>query len=289
MESVILNQLDTLEVLPSLRHMLAHMASHDVQGLADSHHWDAVIPVLASLLHVGPGASELFGTAWRLTYAAICRLDHLQDGDLIGDSQFATLPANIQYQLVFSYYLFATSFLDTLDPAVISAQRLCQLRQLWTSALFRVAGGQQSDLAVGAALQPPPGLESYQAIIHNKAGALFALAFAGTALLSTVTDETIQVLYTVGDLYGTLVQYVDDLTDAADQPNQTATLATALVLDRPDLEPFGERAPRAFFEVLYCSYYAQTIELLSPLPVTFRDGILGLFHESFGRPTHYAG
>ena len=142
-----------------------------------------------------------------------------------------------------------------------------------------MASGQQRDLTTSLISRSP--LESYQQLAQAKAGAMFALAFGGAALLLTDDTQMIDALTTVGEIYGTLLQCGDDLLDVA-QANSTLTLPKALTMVRPThMSDQTKHTPEAFFSYLYCAYHEQVVRVLVGLPDTVRHGILDLFDRTF--------
>ena len=77
-----------------------------------------------------------------LMYHAASRLDHIQDSDPESDPVFAPeVPSAIRYNLVFGYYILATSLLDQLSANSFAPCRLLRLRALWTEQMLRMASG----------------------------------------------------------------------------------------------------------------------------------------------------
>ena len=159
--------------------------------------------------------------------AATGRLDDVQDNDPTDDPLPFHEPA-VQYHLVLSYYVLATSLLDDLASTDIPLQRLAALRQLWSQLILRAASGQLCDLI--AAHNPTAqgdSLTYYQRLAQAKSGSIFALAFGGTAALLSDDAGFVQLFVGIGEIFGTLVQYGDDLLDDTHQPNATLTLPAA--------------------------------------------------------------
>lgn len=285
MEKVISERLEHLVISPALRELLLHVAKHDLHSVATRPHC-AVVSTLGGILDASLRATESFSTAWQLMYAAICRLDALQDDDPAGDGLLATLPSSLQYQLVFSSYLLAMSFLDDLSPDDLPASRIDRLRKLWTMLLFRIADGQYQDLTTPHSTDDPAAnLMAYQELTHAKAGPVFALAFGGAAALASDDEELIEALIQAGDLYGALVQYHDDVIDNEQQPDRTLTLAATLLRARPDLQAQPAEATRAFLAQIYHAYTDQVAQILEPWPAQITAGVLALFPSAFGHHT----
>lgn len=279
-----LRRLDDLPLLPELRQALQHLLAHDGHSLAGQHHWTQIIPAVQQALGGVPDTIAPFTTGWCLMYAAIRRLDALQDDDPIDDPAFTCLAPHLQYHLIFSSYLLATYLLGDLVAAGIPERRILRLHRLWTESLLRMAGGQQRDLMLtGEAPQVEP-LSTYQAIAQCKTGATFGLAFGGVALLNNDDASLITALTLVGEIYGTLLQYSDDLLDDDAQPNRTLTLPEAFRMTLPERIRQHAEVQRAFWGYIYQAYYDQVVHALRAVSPTIREDILELFHATFGTP-----
>ena len=84
-----------------------------LNGFGQNHHWLWVIPTLQLVLHGESQQITPFRMAWGFMYAVTVRLDHLQDHDPVVDPLPTDQP-NAQYNLIFAYYVLATSLLDDL-------------------------------------------------------------------------------------------------------------------------------------------------------------------------------
>jgi hypothetical protein len=214
-------------------------------------------------------------------YAVIVRLDHLQDGDPVDDPLPANAPS-VQYNLVFSYYVLATGLLDMLSPDQVPVHRILRLRQFWTDTMLRMASGQQRDLTACSNDGKESALDYYQQLAQAKTGATFALAFGGTAILLTDDPRIIDALTLIGEIYGTLLQYSDDLLDATAQPNPTLTLPEAMMMVRPaHASDLTGHTPTAFGVYLYHAYHGQVLQALMGLPANVQQGILDMFASTF--------
>jgi hypothetical protein len=273
-------RLQHVALLPELQGALQHMATYD-QHRAAASLWGKVIP---KLQHILGGESESiapFAAAWLLMYAATIRLDHLQDDDPVDDPLPVNRPS-AQYNLVLTYYVLATGLLDMLSAESIPVQRILRLRQFWTDMMLRMAGGQQRDLIAHNTSCSDAPLDYYQQLAQAKTGAVFALAFGGTAILLSDDERLIETLTMIGELYGTLLQYSDDLLDAAAQPNPTLTLPEALTLAHPvHVSDKTGHTPAAFGAYLYSVYYDQAAWVLAHMPTNVQTGILDMFVQTF--------
>lgn len=261
---------------------LTDLMACDAERLGSHPHLAPLFPALQAALAGDAAVLEIFQAAWFGLYGAICRLDHLQDGD----PEAAPLPAlgtiGAQYNVVFAAYVLAESLLDDLTPLVPTA-RLLRLRRFWGDMLLRMASGQQHDLQSGAV--GLSDLDTYQQIAQAKTGATFALACGGAALLCTDAPATIAALTYAGEVYGTLIQYGDDLHDAATQPNLTLTLPRAL-RDHPMFvqDNHQEHILATFWSYLVTNSCQAVQQALTDQPMLVQQHIGTLFAQVFGLP-----
>ncbi len=283
----IARRLHNVAVVPAIQACLQEMVAQDTH--AERHTWRDIIPTISHML----GATEIsqvqpFASAWELLYAALRHLDHLQDGDACDYPLPTTASVGAQYNLLLSYYLLAATLLDELDPHTIPALRLLRLRRLWSDCLLRVASGQQADLeSVQEACGGLAALEQYQQVVQAKTGALFALAFGGTAILTTDNRDTIRILSFVGEVYGMLVQYSDDVLDSAIQVNPSITLPRAYAESRTKHHGcLPDHDMVAFWQHIYQAYINQVEAALAGLPAQIQSGIRQLFATTFEDTQH---
>jgi hypothetical protein len=276
-------RLQAIGVLPELQRALEHMAAYDDGRIVRNRQWGTVIPTVQRILAGSAEAITPFTIAWNLMYAALIRLDHLQDGDPVDNPPPTVDRPSAQYNLLFGYYILAEGLLDLLSPDHIPIHRILRLRRMWTDAMLRMASGQQRDLICGDDQRASATLDDYQQLVQAKTGATFALAFGGTAALLTDSMEIIDALTLVGELYGTLLQYGDDLHDV-EQPNVTLTLPTMLHMVQPShLSEATGHTRAAFWACVYDIYHQQVVETLKGLSDEIQQGILTLFAETFGQ------
>lgn len=277
-----LQRLQQIDLLPELQQTLQYMLEYDEDRVARDHPWRTIIPTVQRLLGGSEEAIAPFAAAWHFLYTATIRLDHLQDGDPANDLLPISMRLPAQYNLIFGYYILVSGILDLLSPDHIPIRRILRLRQLWTDMVLRMASGQQRDLITDGNEHFDSPLEIYQQLAQAKTGAMFALAFGGTAMLLTDDTQLINTLIAVGKIYGTLLQYSDDLRDAATQPNLTLTLPQALSLTQPlSKSTSTSHTPATFWSYVYHAYYAQVNQILSELPAAMQQSILALFARTF--------
>jgi hypothetical protein len=254
-------RLDEIELLPELRQALMQLAEGDAARLVAGRHWSWLIPSLRRLLGEPEADITPFFLAWSTLHLATSRLDHLQDNDP-PDQLGATGSPSIQYNLALTTYALATGLLDLLVPVGVPPHRILRLYRLWSTRLLCTAGGQHSDLALMNAAAEDDLLEVYQQVAQAKSGAMFALAFGGTATLLT-----------------------DDILDGAEQPSNAATLPVALGAHaRSDREQAAARNLPAFWHHLYPAYLAYLDELTARSTQVERDGLRALFAFAFEQP-----
>ncbi|NOK61452.1 MAG: hypothetical protein GFH27_549311n141 [Chloroflexi bacterium AL-W] len=270
-------------ILPELKYAFDQMTTYDQMRAIKQSHWSLVIPTLRQLLDRNNTMIDPFVAAWLLMYAYLIRLDHLQDGDPAEDPLPTINQPNAQYNLVFSYYVLVDSILDELSPEQIPVVRILRLRRLWSDMMLQMASGQQRDLTASKSAYQGNSLEYYEQIAQAKTGATFALAFGGTALLLTDDMQLVETLTVVGNIYGMLSQYSDDLLDASEQSNATLTLPEALRMAHPNgISATTDHTPETFWSHVYANYYAHVQELVKHLPVEIQQGLLQMFEQTFG-------
>ncbi|NJO83973.1 MAG: class 1 isoprenoid biosynthesis enzyme [Blastochloris sp.] len=274
-----------LDLDPEVARTLLQVSRDDTARLATLPHLAPLFPALGAALGHDPESIAGFRAAWLLLYAAISRLDHLQDNDPMEHPLPAVGAVGAQYNLVLAMYVLANSLLDELASAV-PASRLIRLYRLWNDLVLRMAHGQQRDLQLGttALSGGAADLDAYQQIAQDKTGATFALAFGGTAILLTDDAATIATLTAVGESYGTLIQYGDDLRDAAQQPTHAATLP-AVLRRLPHFADPSQQHLHAFWSYALTTSVAAVQERLAEHPARMQTHISALFTQVFELPT----
>ena len=271
-------RLSSIMMLPELRAIFQHMMIHDTTKHGYRQRWSTTIQEIQVALGADSAAITPFVSSWELMYSAISHLDHIQDRDIISDSVFLALEDAQRYNVVFGYYVFAECVLSELT-SLISADRVLRLRTCWSEAMLRMASGQYRDLLfTNATSSASP--HSYQEIAQAKTGATFALGFGGAAMLHTDDVQIISALQFLGEIYGTLLQYSDDLLDSDAQQNATLTLPTIFEQAHPHMSQPTSKA--AFWMFVYRSYYKHALGIAQTLPETIRNLMLGLFTQTFG-------
>ena len=274
----IATRLASVELRPEFVEGLTQLLALDVEQLQQHPPIVAMFAKLSAVLQAPAAVLAPFRAAWTLMYATIGRLDSLQDGDPIkAPPQLASLGAH--YNLVFASYLVAASMLDDLAEEV-PARRLLRLQRWWNDCLLRMADGQQHDLASADEPRSFDTLAVYQQIAQAKTGATYALAFGGLAMLLTEDEMLVAGLTHVGEIFGTLVQYTDDLSDAVSQPNAALTLPDLLQFLPLDSARQPEQIAAAFCAYLYPIYLQAALGALSGYPSLHRQ-ITALFADVF--------
>lgn len=279
LRSLIVERLAHVPLDDTTHAALLHFVDGEAAEVARGRQLAKVFALLNSVF--GPDAAVVapFQAAWTLMYAAISRLDALQDGDPVRWQLPVLGGVAPQYNFVFAIYVLAEALLDALSPD-LPAVRVVRLRRLWSDSMLRMAAGQQQDLAAGDGGSARGSLERYQQIAQAKTGSSFALAFGGCGLLLTDDESLTAALAAIGEVYGTLLQYSDDLLDAATQPNSAPTLPAAL----RGLPQAGEIAPArlaaALWPSIYETYRLQALALADGYPA-LKKSVAALFDAVF--------
>ncbi len=249
-----------------------------------------IIPTIYALAG-GSNASvqEAFAAAWLTLIAAVRRLDHLEDGDEHPVWSPPTPHIGVQYNRLIGYMFVASSLLDDIDLCAVAPHRVQAVRRLWHDSLVRAASGQQRDLdamAADQAIDARLDLDEYQQIAQAKSGALFRLAFGGAALLATDNEALCVALGNAGEVFGTLLQYSDDLRDAADQPTASVSLP---ILYNAAARMSGLNLPphdiQGFWLRVYNAYGSYLKTVLTPCGPTIARGVRKLFADTFEQPS----
>ena len=208
------NKLACLELLPDLRADLLTILRQSENCQQDRFLHQLPLAIFHALGGENERIIEPFVAAWACLHSVLLRLDHLQDNDLEEDPlpTDPNLPAS--YNLLLAAYVLANSALDDLDASNNPPGRLLRLHRLWNECILTCASGQHLDLLHSDTSKSDRHvLDQYQQVAHAKSGALFALAFAGVALLMTDDNTIVTACHFVGNVYGTLLQLTDDLLD----------------------------------------------------------------------------
>jgi len=262
---------------------LLHLVSQDTDQLMQHPPIAAMFALLPELLHGVARIVTPFRVAWTLMYAAISRLDALQDGDpMHPEAASPSTSLGAHYNLVFATYVLAASLLDDLAEVVPAARLLC-VQRLWSNSMLRMADGQQHDLGNDKGMYDVGMLAAYQQIAQAKTGATYALAFGGLATLLTDDAALITAMVQVGEIYGTLVQYSDDLHDARTQPNQTVTLPAVLRCLPLAVAHPPAQIEAAFWAYLLPIYQQAAATALAAFP-ELQTPIARLFTDVFAAP-----
>ncbi len=280
-------RLRAVMVLPEFRAALTELAEQDEEAALIQPEVHSFLQTLYLRLGGTDARSvQPFVGAWVLLRATISRLDHVQDGDtdetqLQADSSVASL-----YNAALAYYVLSTALLDELETKSIPAARLFRLRRLWADNLLCAASGQQRDLGYAKfGGVEHSGLEHYQQAAEAKSGTVFALAVGGVAALASDDTLVIQACRCIGHVYGTLLQFSDDLLDASQQTRAVLTLPQIYTTTR-GVDPMASRQELSIFwrQYIYPAYLTQVEQALKELPHTARTDVLQLFAVTFGQP-----
>lgn len=245
--------------------------------------WRSAFEQLGVSLGGDQAQIQRFINAWSRLYSATLLLDHLQDGDDLGDPWLVAQPEPLQYHVAFSAYALANDELATLTSALPPVRGI-RLQRLWSSTVLQLAAGQYRDLTLRASALNAIGLETldrYEELVAQKTGAAFALALGGCAETATDTTALVEAATNAGLIIGMLLQYYDDLLDQSSQEAQpeTVTLGRAWAAS---IE--GAQAYRLtdIWSILYARYWNALDATLAPLPAPARLAISSLVQGMFG-------
>ncbi|GAC1553872.1 MAG: hypothetical protein NVS2B7_29830 [Herpetosiphon sp.] len=281
----VLERLQTIEMLPEFRAALVSLAEYE--SAADDSIGPNVCSFLLTLYQLLGGTNEEhvlpFVEAWSMLRAMLSHLDHLQDGDI--DAKLSPTPSHVptQYNAAFAYYILATALLDDLDSQTIPVSRLLHLRRMWTDSLLCAASGQQRGLIHS---NTPNGervtLEHYQQSAEAKSGSIFGLAFGGAATLATDDLRLVRASHAIGKVYGTLLQFADDLLDASIDATSALTLPHAYAMAREGaVVPSSQELYLFWRQYIYPTYLDQVKKTVDAIAPTARLDVLHLFTVTF--------
>lgn len=248
--------------------------------------WIRVIGDIVKAFGYNVLTTEPFIRSWQELYTLTLLLDHVQDGDELAPPWFAQQPQALQYHLIFSTYALAQDSVHGPYPH-IPEHRVARLLRLWSRSVTHLAEGQYRDLtetATDGIEGSQSLLDSYEAIIRLKTGALFALGFGGAAVLTTDDEDCINAALGAGEIFGMLLQYGDDLLDAEAQAHQRSTITLQRALQRSLPEGSEEGTAQLTWAFVYVAYVRSLATILAPLPASVRDAIQLLVQETFGPP-----
>lgn len=286
MIDIIVQRISGVPVLTESRAALEHLVEHDWTDQAAVEDRRRTGTTLEQIFK-GLGATkglQPFLNAWLLLRAALLHLDHVQDNDpttlAIRDSAFS---APEQYNLILTYYVLSMAQLDELDDAIIPGRRIRRVIRLWNDSMLVAGSGQQRDLArSGPRDSVEAVLEHYMETIEAKAGAVYALGLGGVALLSTDDQQQFGALSLIGRIFGTLLQFSDDMLDAGSQSSEMLTLpqvyAAAVKASGLDLPPHNLAQ---YWSHMYMHFFEQVQQTLPIFPSEVQEAILGLFRSTF--------
>lgn len=275
----IIRQLQDIDGHPALIAPLAGLIQRDLMTLERGGHWGWVIPQVQQALGDPNDLTGPFRVAWGLMYSVSRRLDQIQDQDPT-DDPLPGSATSAHYTLVLAYYVLSQGLLSQLNGEAIPPMRALRLQQLWSDLMLRTASGQYADLLSGEPGLLEQSADNYQRIIHAKTGSAFALAFAGVGALLRDDDAQIQALLAIGDFFGALIQYGDDIVDQEEQPNTSLTLPRIFAN-----EPRSTGAPlHQLAASIYSAHQERLAELLQAFPTPTSQALLAIFTRAFEHP-----
>ena len=247
-----------------------------------------VVPLLYEALGgTDAVALAVWQTAWTMLSGFWQEFDHFTDGDIQQTSGAPEYGLGLNGSV--GYGFAATALLDDLETTSCDTTRAYRLRRLWNDCFLRTAAGQQRDMnfrispsdAVQGAREL---LTASQELARVKAGALYALAFGGTAILTTDDQATIDVMKLIGEVYGMLLMHGDDVRDVNDPNESSLSFAQAYLAAAPNLAPTASVGTlEDFFQFVYQQYLLYVGQLTMQLAKPLREFIRQLFATTFER------
>ena len=108
------------------------------------------------------------------------------------------------------------------------------------------------------------------------------MGFGGVAALASDDAQIVGVVSTIGQIYGTLLQFSDDFLDASGQLNPWLTLPE--VYRRAAVASGMKGQPEYlshYWDYVLRSYMEQVEQMVKALPDTVQSALLELFHNTF--------
>lgn len=286
MRDRIMQRLHRASLLPEACSALAHLVASDwlsAQIPRSGRRVPGVVVCIYTTLSGAPAhAVQPFLDAWLTLYASLIHLDHLQDEDTNNVIASIAPTPPVQYNLVFAYYVLAMALLDDLDPALVPVARQLRLLHRWNTSMLTTASGQQRDLVPGSPDGNQLSLDHYQQAIQAKAGVIYGLAFGGAAILATDEEARIAALTQIGAVYGTLLQWKDDLLDVSQQAAVPLTLPNRYAAARQNAAV--ELPPHTvddYWHFLYHQTYIALRPTIDSLPGAIQTVLHHLFTDTF--------
>ena len=170
--------------------------------------WQIAIPVICCQITGGTFEDGItVACAWTLLFIASEMMDKVEDKEFIPDPPISSPEASINLATGLIFAAFHTL------PSLQNIARLSQITQVFSSAGFTAAIGQQKDL-----LDPKSSVEEalnqYWETIILKSGSIFQAAAAGGAAAGMVDQDIVESLGDYGTALGVMLQLIDDCRDA---------------------------------------------------------------------------
>lgn len=270
-----LNRLDSISIDSDLQKNL-----YDIY-MADSIRFSKrtalnVIYEIASSLDSYESSQEciaILNNAWHMMYGMIIRLDDIQDNQPIAPPFPNDIDLSTQYNILFSQYLIAESILDDLISNNLSIYRYVKIRRLWSDMMIRMSSGQYCDICSKNQPIEQDIAIKYQQIAQSKTGATYALAFGSIGIILFEDKSIYESLAVIGEIYGTLIQYGDDINDYESDMDKSVSFV--------DIVKKSESSPIHMYKYIYSIYYEHVELNMINFPDQLKNSIKGLFVKTF--------
>lgn len=179
---------------------------------------------------------EKLGFAMELVHSASLIIDDIQDASSERRGGKAMhLKIGMPKAINLGNWLYFQGF-EQLDSLPVSADKRMQLSRLFRRALLNGHFGQALDLGVPMAATPRTRvLETSEASVRLKTGALTGLAFSGGAVLADSDNAQTEEAFALGEEIGFILQAYDDLKNLKEDPQAVGKQYEDLKNQRPGL------------------------------------------------------
>jgi hypothetical protein len=216
---------------------------------------------------------DILNNAWHMMYGMIIRLDDIQDNQPIYPPFPSGIDLSTQYNILFSQYLVAESILDDLIKNNLSVYRYIKIRRFWSDMMIRMSSGQYCDIRS----KNQPILQdiaiNYQKIAQSKTGATYSLAFGSIGLILFEDKKIYENLAVIGEIYGTLIQYGDDINDYESDTDKSVSFV--------DVVKNSEINAIHMYNYIYSIYYKHVELNMINFPEELKNSIRSLFAKTF--------
>ncbi len=216
---------------------------------------------------------DIITNAWHMMYGMIIRLDDIQDNQPISTPFPSDVNLSTQYNILFSHYLIAESILDELIIYDMPINRYIKIRRFWSDMMIRMSSGQYCDVCSKNHTIDKDIAIKYQKIAQSKTGATYALAFGSTGLALFDDKSIYEGLVVIGEIYGTLIQYGDDINDYEVDMNKSTSFV--------DIVRESEIETLSMYNYVYSIYYDHVELNMKDFPEQIKIVIREIFKKTF--------